>query len=49
MKKQGADIAIHLTNVSKRYTIHHEKPTLVGAPVGITLFRRESRYFDDWL
>ena len=49
MKKQGADVAIGLSGVSKNYTIHHEKPTLVGAPVGITLFRRESRCFDDWL
>jgi ABC-type polysaccharide/polyol phosphate transport system ATPase subunit len=24
-----SNIAIKLTNVSKRYTIHHEKPTLV--------------------
>lgn len=29
MKCSTADIAIQLTNVSKRYTIHHEKPTLV--------------------
>lgn len=25
----NTDIAIRLTNISKRYTIHHEKPTLV--------------------
>ena len=24
-----SDIAIQLTNVSKKYEIHHEKPTLV--------------------
>lgn len=24
-----SDVAVQLTNVSKRYTIHHEKPTLV--------------------
>lgn len=24
-----SSIAIRLTNISKRYTIHHEKPTLV--------------------
>lgn len=29
MKCSTADIAIQLTNVSKQYTIHHEKPTLV--------------------
>ncbi len=27
--KKGSDIAIRLSGVSKRYTIHHEKPTLV--------------------
>lgn len=27
--KKSNDIAIRLTNISKRYTIHHEKPTLV--------------------
>jgi len=29
MKNQNNSIAIRLTNVSKKYTIHHEKPTLV--------------------
>lgn len=29
MLTQTNNIAIKLTNVSKRYTIHHEKPTLV--------------------
>jgi ABC-type polysaccharide/polyol phosphate transport system ATPase subunit len=28
-KSQTSDIAISLTNVSKKYEIHHEKPTLV--------------------
>jgi len=28
MKKNQNEIAVKLTNVSKRYTIHHEKPTL---------------------
>lgn len=27
--KQSNQVAIRLINVSKRYTIHHEKPTLV--------------------
>lgn len=29
MKNKHTDIAIQLTNVSKKYEIHHEKPTLV--------------------
>lgn len=29
MKNRDGDIAIQLSGVSKRYTIHHEKPTLV--------------------
>lgn len=29
MKCSTADIAIRLSGVTKRYTIHHEKPTLV--------------------
>lgn len=29
MKNQGNDIAVQLTGISKQYTIHHEKPTLV--------------------
>lgn len=29
MRKMQNEIAISLVNVSKRYTIHHEKPTLV--------------------
>jgi ABC-type polysaccharide/polyol phosphate transport system ATPase subunit len=29
MKKSNSQIAIQLTNVSKKYEIHHEKPTLV--------------------
>ena len=28
-KAKNSSIAIRLTNISKRYTIHHEKPTLV--------------------
>ncbi len=29
MKKINHDIAINLVGISKKYTIHHEKPTLV--------------------
>ena len=29
MTKNNSQIAVQLTNISKRYEIHHEKPTLV--------------------
>lgn len=38
------DIAVSLTNISKEYVIHHEKPTLVEKFVKTTRFQRDERY-----
>lgn len=55
MKHAPSNIAIRLSGISKHYTIHHEKPTLVervGLPAGkhhrdkLNIFPFEMERFD---
>lgn len=45
MRNSPNDIAIQLTNVSKKYEIHHEKPTLVEKFVKSAGWRRNETFW----